>query len=104
MVALLNIRVNALVTGVFLLIEMLALLAVVALGITHWGRSMLDFLTHPVMPAGDALVAAPPASIGLATSIAIFALNGYGAAVYFGAGDERGALASSGARSCRPWR
>jgi amino acid transporter len=84
LVSLLNIRVNALVTGIFLLIEMLALIAVVALGFTHWARPMIDFLTHPVMPAGAALVAASPASIGLATSIAIFALNGYGAAVYFG--------------------
>jgi amino acid transporter len=36
------------------------------------------------MPQAGALVPASAASIGLATSIAIFALNGYGAAVYFG--------------------
>ncbi len=37
--------------------------------------------TASVISAG--LVATPPASIGVATSIAIFALNGYGAAVCF---------------------
>ena len=47
-------------------------------------RPLLAFLSHPLMPVGPALVPATPAAIGLATSIAIFALNGYGVAVYFG--------------------
>ncbi|WP_254602987.1 APC family permease [Sphingomonas bacterium] len=83
-VGLLNIRVNAVVTGVFLAIEMLALLVVAALGFAHPINSFAALLLHPVMPAGQGLIAASPASIGLATSIAIFALNGYGSAVYFG--------------------
>ncbi len=84
LVSILQIRVNAWITGIFLLIELLAVLAVILLGFGEAVRPMGDFLTHPLMLSGDALVPATPAAIGLATSIAIFALNGYGAAVYFG--------------------
>lgn len=82
LIALLNIRVNALVTGLFLLIEVVALVAVSAMGLIEVQRSPLAFLTAPV--AGAALEPAPLAAIGVAASIAIFAFNGYGAAVYFG--------------------
>lgn len=84
LVALLKIRVNAIITGVFLLIEVLALAAVAGLGFAAAVRPAGDFLLHPLMPTGAGLVAATPGAIGVATSIAIFALNGYGAAVYFG--------------------
>ncbi|WP_246248508.1 APC family permease [Sphingomonas hominis] len=84
LVGLLNIRVNALVTGLFLLIEVVALLAITALGLIDVQRNPLDFLTHPVMAAGQGLAPTSLTSIGVAASIAIFAFNGYGAAVYFG--------------------
>ena len=84
LVALLQIRINAWVTGLFLLGEVLALVAIVVLGWSDSVRPFAAFLTAPVMPQAAALVPASPAAIGLATSIAIFALNGYGAAVYFG--------------------
>jgi len=84
LVALLRIRINAWVTGLFLLGEMLALAAIVILGWADSVRPLATFLSAPVMPQAAALVPASPAAIGLATSIAIFALNGYGAAVYFG--------------------
>jgi amino acid transporter len=84
LVALLRIRVNAWLTGLFLLGEVLALGAIVVLGWSEIVRPFGTLLTAPVMPHVDALVTSSPASIGLATSIAIFALNGYGAAVYFG--------------------
>lgn len=84
LVALLQIRVNAWLTGVFLLVEVLALVAIVALGFADSARPVGEFLLHPVMASAATLVPASPAAVGLATSIAIFALNGYGAAVYFG--------------------
>ena len=84
LIGLLNIRVNALITGAFLVLEVLTLLAVVVLGGIDWVRPLGGLLAHPVMPDASALVPADMASIGVATSIAIFALNGYGAAVYFG--------------------
>jgi amino acid transporter len=82
--ALLNIRVNALVTGIFLAVEVVALVVLVAFGLTRPLHAVLPMLTHPVMLSGDALVPASASSIGLATTVAIFALNGYGMAVYFG--------------------
>jgi len=82
--ALLNIRVNALVTGVFLAVEVAALGVLVVLGLAEPTHALLPMLAHPVALAGDALVPASHGSIGLATTVAIFALNGYGMAVYFG--------------------
>ena len=82
--ALLNIRVNALVTGIFLAVEVAALGVLVVLGLAEPARSLLPMLGHPAMLEGSALVPASSSSIGLATTVAIFALNGYGMAVYFG--------------------
>lgn len=84
LIAVLRIRVNAWLTGAFLAVELIALLAVAVLGLGGAERPVLDLLTAPVMPRSDALAPATPATIGLAASIAIFAFNGYGAAVYFG--------------------
>lgn len=85
LVSLLQIRVNALITGAFLLVELIAAALVIWFGFGHAVRGATDFLSAPVMLGADAaqLVPATAASIGVATSIAIFALNGYGAAVYF---------------------
>ena len=84
LIGLLNIRVNAIVTGLFLAVEVVALLAVTALGLVDVQRNPLEFLTYPVMAAGQGLAPASLTSISVAASIAIFAFNGYGAAVYFG--------------------
>ena len=82
--ALLNIRVNALVTGIFLAVEVAALAVLVVLGLAEPARALLPMLAHPTALSGGALVPATHSSIGLATTVAIFALNGYGMAVYFG--------------------
>jgi amino acid transporter len=82
-VGLFDIRLNAAITGGFLLLEVVALMVVVWLGFGDALRSPVEFLTAPVAASGNALAPASLASIGVATSIAIFALNGYGAAVYF---------------------
>ncbi|HEU0044744.1 APC family permease [Sphingomonas sp.] len=84
LVGLFDIRINATITGCFLLLEVLALVAVVWLGFGDAIRSPSDFLAAPVAPGAAGLAPTGMASIGVATSIAIFALNGYGAAVYFG--------------------
>ncbi len=82
--ALLNIRVNALVTGIFLAVEVAALGVLVVLGLAEPARAVLPMLAHPLMLDHGGLVPASSSSIGLATTVAIFALNGYGMAVYFG--------------------
>lgn len=81
LVGLLNIRVNAVVTGAFLMLEVALLAAVAALGLLHAQRDPLAFLAAPVGPDGGHVSLA---AIGVAASIAIFAFNGYGAAIYFG--------------------
>ncbi|MGH6613209.1 MAG: APC family permease [Sphingomonas sp.] len=83
-VAILRIRINAWMTGIFLLFEVLALIVVAVLGFHGAARSAAEFLTAPVMSSPVGLVPTSLTQIGLATSIAIFALNGYGSAVYFG--------------------
>jgi amino acid transporter len=79
----LHIRINAWVTGAFLLLELLALAVLTCLGLWNAQRSLWDMITHPVVLSDSTVHATPFAMIGLATSIAIFAYNGYGAAVYF---------------------
>jgi amino acid transporter len=83
--AVFDIKVNAWVTGVFLAIEMVALIVVSALGLFHPARSLGDLLVHPVVAgAGGTLAPAAVGVIGAATAVAIFSYNGYGSAVYFG--------------------
>lgn len=79
----LNIRVNAWVTGLFLLIEVLALLALAVLGFSHMHRGIAALFQHPVVLSGGALAAAPISLIGLATAVGVFSYNGFGSAVYF---------------------
>jgi amino acid transporter len=57
---------------------------VIVLGFADHARPALDFLTAPVMVTQSGWAPSSAASIGVATTIAIFALNGYGMAVYFG--------------------
>ncbi len=83
--AILNIRANAIITGIFLAIEMLALVVLSVLGFLHVERPLSDFWLHPVhLGSAGSLEPASLGLIGLATSVAIFAYNGYGTAVYLG--------------------
>ncbi len=79
----LNIRLNAWVTGLFLAVEVGALIVLASLGFAHIHRPLTDLILHPVMLAPSGLKAPPSTMIGLATAVSIFAYNGFGAAVYF---------------------
>ena len=83
--AILNVRTNALITGAFLALELLALVVVTLLGFLHPARSWVSLVAHPVFlnPSGH-LAPATIGVMGLATSVAIFAFYGYGNAVYLG--------------------
>lgn len=83
LLAVLDIRTNAVVTGLFLAVETTTLLAVTLDALAGGTRPLGALLRHPVAATATGLAPASAASIGVATSIAIFALNGYGAAVYF---------------------
>ncbi|WP_163507398.1 APC family permease [Fodinicola acaciae] len=78
-----DVKLNAVVTGIFLAIEILALLLLSGLGFLHVERPITDLILHPVM-AGPGLPAATLGVIGAATAVAIFAYNGYGSAVVLG--------------------
>lgn len=79
----LNIRTNAVVTGAFLAVELIALAVLAWLGLQHPARGLVQLLTHPQILTGGALSPAPVAAIGLAVTAAIFAYDGYGGAIYF---------------------
>ncbi len=83
--AILNVRTNALITGAFLALELIALVVITVLGFLYPARSWVSLVAHPVFLDGAGhLVPAGIGVIGLATSVAIFAFYGYGNAVYLG--------------------
>jgi amino acid transporter len=85
-VAALQIKLNALVTGIFLAIEMLALFILTVLGFINMERPLSSLFMSPQIldTASNALAPAPVAVILAATAVALFAYNGYGSAAYFG--------------------
>jgi amino acid transporter len=82
-IAVLNIRTNAWVTGTFLVLEMAALVVLTLLGFFHVSRP-LSTLFHPqTAGSGGVLTGVGLGLVAAQTATAIFAYNGYGAAVYF---------------------
>lgn len=79
----LNIRVNALVTGFFLAVELASLATVAWLGFSHPARDLAAAL-HPVMLSGGRLAPLSLAGLGVGAAAAIYAFDGYGSVVYFG--------------------
>lgn len=80
----LNIRTNAWITGLFLLVELGALGLVAALGFSHPERGAGALLLHPVRAvAHGALSPASFATVVLGATVALFAYDGYGSALYF---------------------
>lgn len=83
-VAVLNLRVSALVTGGFLALEMLSLIVLSVLGFAHPHRGLAQAL-HPVtLGGGGMLIPTTLAVMGTATAGAIYAFNGYGSVVALG--------------------
>jgi amino acid transporter len=83
--AMLNIRVNAWITGTFVAVEVAALAALAFLGLTHPHRSIVAAVLHPVvLGAGGNLVPITLAVAGAATAGGIYAFNGYGSVVFLG--------------------
>lgn len=79
----LNIRTNAVVTGLFLAVEIAVLIALATLGLAHPARHLAEVALHPMALGPAGLGPASISAIGLATTVAVFAYNGFGAAVYF---------------------
>jgi amino acid transporter len=84
-ISVLNIRINALITGLFLSLEVLSLVILTGLGFLHPRRDLLDVVLRPVMAgSGAALVPTTLAIMGTAAAGAIYAFNGYGGVVALG--------------------
>ncbi|GAB4013804.1 APC family permease [Nocardioides ultimimeridianus] len=82
LVAVLDIRTNAWVTGVFLAIELLAVLTLALLGVLHPVRGLGSFFSAQTLGEHGLQGVGASAVIAL-LPVALFAFNGYGAAVYY---------------------
>lgn len=83
--AALSVRMNAWITGAFLLVELAALIATAVIGFRNPHHDLIQAMIHPVMasPTGGQQPT-PILAMVLAGSAALYALNGYGSAVSFG--------------------
>jgi amino acid transporter len=84
-VALLAVRTSALVTGVFLAIEMLGVLVLIGAGLSHPVRRLTDVVLHPVaLGAARTLLPVAIGAMALAGVSAAFATAGGNQAIAFG--------------------
>ena len=84
LITVLNIRLNAKITGAFLLVELATLAVMTVLGAMHVKNPIFDLTLHPVMATPGGLAHVSWAAMGLGMAAAIYAFNGYGGAVSFG--------------------
>ncbi len=80
--AMLRIDTNAVMTGVFLALEMLVIVVIAAAGFSHPTQPLSIFL-HPVGLADGKLVAFGAGAVVAAVAIAMQSVNGYDAAIAF---------------------
>jgi len=84
-VALLAVRTSAFVTGIFLAIEMLAVLVLIGAGLWHPARSLTDVVLHPAtLSAAGAMGPVSLAALALAGVSAAYATAGGNQAIVFG--------------------
>jgi amino acid transporter len=84
-VGMLNIRVNALITGSFLAVELAALVVVAWLGFTHAHRGVVEAVWPLTMANGHGgLKPVSGAILGVVATAGIYGLNGYGSVVFLG--------------------
>ena len=83
--ALLAVRTSAFVTGIFLAIEMLAVLILIGAGLWHPARSLVEVVLHPVtLSAAGTLAPVSLAAMALAGVSAAYATTGGNQAIVFG--------------------
>ena len=82
-IACLGIKTNAWVTGVFLILEIGALVVLTVVGFLHVSQPISTLWTVTTSGPGGALVSASAGLVVSYTATALFAFNGYGAAVYY---------------------
>jgi amino acid transporter len=80
--ALLRIEFNALVTAIFLVLQLVVLAVLFIAGVIHLGQP-LSILTDPVGPDGGGLGTVQTSAIIAALATAMFSVNGYDSAINF---------------------
>lgn len=83
LVAILGVKSNATVTGLFLAVEMLALAILTAVAVSHLQAAPQRIVFHPVMLAGSGLVPTPSATLALAMVSGAWATSGASWAIPF---------------------
>jgi len=83
-IAILNIRTNAIITGLFLAVEMAALLALAGAGFLEPARPLIEVLQDPVVPKGGDLISVSPDILALAAISGAYATVGGNQAISFG--------------------
>jgi amino acid transporter len=83
LIAVLNIRFGAIVTGVFLGIEASALAVLTVVAALHPARGLGDLLAHPMMLDHGGLRATPPFTLALAAVSGMWACGGASWGMYF---------------------
>ena len=85
LVGVLSVKVNAWVTGLFLAVEISALVATAVLGLTHWHAGAVAAIGGPkVLTPTGGVHAVSLAALGAAAAGGIYAFNGYGAVIFLG--------------------
>jgi fructoselysine transporter len=82
-IGMLKIRTSALITGLFLVVEGVALAVVTAVALLHPARSLSHVIAHPVYVAHGALVPVPWAALGLSVVAGVYATAGANWALFF---------------------
>jgi fructoselysine transporter len=83
LISIFGIKNNALITGAFLAVELIALAVLTVVAIRHLTNSLSHVLFHPVELARDRLVATPPVTLAIATISGVWATAGASWALYF---------------------
>jgi amino acid transporter len=82
LIALLRINLNAVLTGVFLALELTVVVILFLAGILHVAQPA-SIITHPVIADGGALNAVAAGAIVTALATTLFSVNGYDSAINF---------------------
>ena len=83
LIAMFGIKSNAVITGLFLAVELVALAVLVVIALRHLQNPLNDVLLHPVQLAHNRLVATAPISLALATVAGVWTTAGASWALYF---------------------
>lgn len=83
LIAIFGIKTNALITGLFLAVELVALVVLVGVAVWHLRNPVSEVLLHPVQLVHDRLTATSPIALALATVAGIWTTGGASWALYF---------------------